>query len=149
MHWFLDEIQVVPGWERFVRRVLDTEKAEVAVSGSSARMLSREIHTSLRGRGMATIIRPFSFREFLRHRGEEPATEPSRWTAAERSLLENRFRVFLVEGGFPEAQGLPAVTRIELLQGYVDTVLFRDVVERHGVSQVVALRWMYPNKGRG
>jgi predicted AAA+ superfamily ATPase len=140
--WFLDEIQLVPGWERFVRRVLDSEKVEVVVSGSSARMLSREVHTSLRGRGMATVIRPFSFCEFLRHRGEEPTTEPRRWTPADRSLIEKRFREYLVEGGFPEAQGLAATLRIELLQGYVDTVLFRDVVERYGVSQVAALRWL-------
>ncbi len=140
--WFLDEIQLVPGWERFVRRVLDTEKVEIVVSGSSARMLSREVHTSLRGRGMATVIRPFSFREFLRHRGEEPSRAPGRWTSAERSLIEKRFREYLVEGGFPETLGVPAALRIELLQGYVDTVLFRDVVERYGVSQVAALRWL-------
>jgi hypothetical protein len=142
VHWFLDEIQLVPGWERFVRRVLDSEKVEIAVSGSSARRLSREVHTSLRGRGMATVIRPFSFREFLRHRGEEPTRTPSEWRPAERSLIEKRFREFLVEGGFPETQGLAAPLRIELLQGYVDTVLFRDVVERYGVSQVAALRWL-------
>ncbi len=140
--WFFDEIQLVPGWERFVRRVLDSEKAEIVVSGSSARMLSREVHTSLRGRGMATVIRPFSFREFLRHRGEEPRKEPRRWTPAERSLVEKRFREFLVEGGFPEAQGVPATPRLELLQSYVDTVLFRDVVERYELSQVAALRWL-------
>lgn len=140
--WLLDEIQLVPGWERFVRRVMDSEQVEVVVSGSSAQMLSREVHTSLRGRGMATCIRPFSFREFLRHRGEEP-TKPSRqWSAAERSLVEKRFREFLIEGGFPETQGLTAALRIELLQGYVDTVLFRDVVERFAVSQVSALRWV-------
>lgn len=140
--WLLDEIQLVPGWERFVRRAMDSERVEFVVSGSSARMLSREVHTSLRGRGMETIIRPFSFREFLRHRGEEPAKPARRWTAAERSLVEKRFREFLVVGGFPETQGLPAALRIELLQGYVDTVLFRDVVERFSVSQVAALRWL-------
>jgi uncharacterized protein len=140
--WFLDEIQFVPGWERFVRRVLDSEKVEVVVSGSSARMLSQEVHSSLRGRGMPTVIRPFSFREFLRHRGEEPADEPARWTPAERSLVEQRFRQFLAGGGFPEAQGLPDATRILLLQGYVDTVVFRDVVERYDVTQVAALRWV-------
>jgi predicted AAA+ superfamily ATPase len=141
-YWFLDEIQLVPEWERFVRRVLDSETIEIVVSGSSARMLSREVHTSLRGRGTATIIRPFSFREFLRHRGEEPGRDGHVWTAAERSLLEKRFREYLVEGGFPEAQGLAPALRLELLQGYVDTVLFRDVVERHEVSQVAALRWL-------
>jgi uncharacterized protein len=141
-YWLLDEIQLVPDWERFVRRVLDSEKVDVTVSGSSARMLSREVHTSLRGRGMATVIRPFSFREFLRHRGDEPTKEPRRWTPAERSLVEKHFREFLGAGGFPEAQGLSTALRIELLQGYVDTVLFRDVVERYGVSQVAALRWL-------
>ncbi len=140
--WFLDEIQVVPGWERFVRRVLDTELVEIVVSGSSARMLSREVHTSLRGRGMATIIRPFSFREFLRHRGEEPTREPSEWVPADRSLVEKRFREYLVAGGFPETLDLRGPLRIELLQGYVDGVLFRDVVERYEISQVAALRWL-------
>jgi len=142
VHWLFDEIQFVPGWDRFVRRVLDSERVEITVSGSSARMLSREVHSSLRGRAAATVIRPFSFREFLRHRGEEPAREPARWTAAERSLVEKRFREFLTEGGFPEAQGLAPAQRIELLQGYVDTVLFRDVVERYKVTQVAALRWV-------
>ena len=139
--WLLDEIQWVAGWERFVRRMLDTEQVEMVVSGSSARMLSREVHTSLRGRGMETVIRPFSFREFLRHRGAEP--ERADWLApAERSRLENHFLSYLAEGGFPETQGLNAPLRVNLLQGYVDTVLFRDVVERYRVSQVAALRWL-------
>ncbi|MBI3393441.1 MAG: ATP-binding protein [Nitrospirae bacterium] len=142
VHWFLDEVQLVTGWERFVRRVLDNERVEMVVSGSSARLLSREVHTSLRGRGMETVIRPFSFREFLRHRGEEPEKPVRRWTAAGRSLIEKRFREYLVEGGFPEAQGLPAGLRVELLQGYVDTLLLRDVVERYGVTQAAALRWL-------
>lgn len=140
--WLLDEIQLVPSWERFVRRVMESERAQFVVSGSSARMLSREVHTSLRGRGMETVIRPFSFREFLRHRGEEP-TEPVRhWLPAKRSLVEKRFREFLVEGGFPEVQGLDMTLRVDVLQGYVDLVLFRDVVERYRITQVTALRWI-------
>lgn len=142
VHWYLDEIQLVPGWDRFVRRVMDSEKVALVVSGSSARMLSREVHTSLRGRGMETVIRPFGFREFLRHRAEEPGTEPARWTSSQRSKMEKRFGEFLREGGFPETQGLSTALRIDLLQGYVDTVLFRDVVERYAVSQVAALRWL-------
>ncbi len=140
--WLLDEVQLVAGWERFVRRVVDSERVEIVVSGSSARMLSREVHTALRGRGMETVIHPFSFREFLRHRGEEPDKPVAHLTRAERSLVERRFGEYLVEGGFPEAQGLAPPLRVELLQGYVDTVLFRDVVERYAVSQVAALRWL-------
>jgi predicted AAA+ superfamily ATPase len=142
VHWFLDEIQLVPGWERFARRVLDTEKVRLVVSGSSAQMLSREVHTSLRGRGLATVIRPFSFREFLRHRGEELAGKKWQPTPAERSKVEKLFREYLTEGGFPETLGLDAALQVDLLQGYVDTVLFRDVVERYRVTQVEALRWL-------
>lgn len=141
-YWYLDEIQLVDGWERFLRRMLDSERVEVTVSGSSARLLSREIHTSLRGRSVETVIRPFSFREFLRHRGEESMKSADRLTATERSLVEKRFREYLQEGGFPEAQGLSASMRIELLQSYVNTVLFRDILERYGITQVAALRWL-------
>ena len=116
VYWFFDEIQLVPGWDRFVRRIMDTEVVEIVVSGSSAKMLSREVHTSLRGRGMETVIHPFSFREFLRHRGEEPSVEPRRWPPADRSLIEKLFREYLVEGGFPEAQGLHRSLQNELLQ---------------------------------
>lgn len=136
------EIQLVAGWERFVRRIIDSERVEVIVSGSSARRLSRELHTSLRGRGMETVIRPFSFREFLRHRAEEPDGPVEEAAGVRRSRVEKRFREYLTEGGFPEAQGLPRALRVQLLQGYVDTVLFRDIVERYGISQVAALRWL-------
>jgi hypothetical protein len=142
VYWYLDEIQLVNGWERFVRRVLDSERVEIVVSGSSARMLSREIHTSLRGRSVETVIRPFSFREFLRHRGEQPEKSSEHFTATERSLIEKRFREYMQEGGFPEAQGLSADLRVELLQGYVNAVLFRDILERYGITQVAALRWL-------
>jgi hypothetical protein len=66
--WCFDEIQVVPGWERFVRRLLDSEKVEVFITGSSSALLSREIATALRGRAWEVVIHPFSFEESLRHR---------------------------------------------------------------------------------
>ena len=135
-----DEIQGVPGWETFIRRILDSEKMEVFVSGSSARMLSREIATALRGRGTETVIYPFSFGEYLRHHGLDVPENPAFVPKAQRSQLENSFVAYLETGGFPEAQGLDPRDRLNLLQGYVDTVIFRDVVERHHVTNVEALR---------
>jgi hypothetical protein len=135
-----DEIQGVPGWETFIRRILDSEKMEVFVSGSSARMLSREIATALRGRGTETVIYPFSFGEYLRHHGLDVPENPAFVPKAQRSQLENSFVAYLETGGFPEAQGLDPRDRLSLLQGYVDTVIFRDVVERHHVTNVEALR---------
>jgi predicted AAA+ superfamily ATPase len=138
--FFFDEIQMVPGWETFVRRIMDSEKVEVFLSGSSARMLSREIATAMRGRTMETIVFPFSFREFLHHQGIEAPADPAFMPKTHRSKLERAFQDYLVCGGFPEAQQLADWHRISLLQGYVDTVVFRDVVERHGITNVVALR---------
>jgi predicted AAA+ superfamily ATPase len=140
--FFLDEIQVVPGWESFVRRVLDTEAVEVFVSGSSAKLLSRELATNLRGRAMEAQVFPFSFREALRHRGREPVTPAERWPRAERSQVASDLDAYLREGGFPEAQGASPRDRARLLAGYVDSVLLRDVIERHEVTHPVALMWL-------
>lgn len=139
---FLDEIQLVPGWETFARRILDTENIELFVSGSSARLLSREVATSMRGRAMEAVVYPFSFREALRHTGQEPDKPSARLSKSERSLVEKLLLDYLVRGGFPEVQGLDGRNRRELLRTYVDVVLLRDIVERHNVSQPQALRWM-------
>ena len=70
--FFLDEIQTVPGWEVFARRLLETERIDLFLSGSSARLLSREVATSMRGRAMEALVHPFGFREYLRYFGREP-----------------------------------------------------------------------------
>ena len=76
----------------------------------------------------------------------EVATEPvgpvDRLPKAHRSRVDRALRDYLTQGGFPEAQGLETRERLELLKGYVDATMLRDVVERHAVSQPIALRWM-------
>lgn len=140
--WCFDEIQVVPGWERFVRRMLDEEKVEVFVSGSSAALLSREIATAMRGRAWEVRLFPFSFAETLVHQGRPIPERPDFLTPAERSELERAFLDYLSCGGFPETVGLGTATRRRMLQDYVDVAMMRDVVERHQVSNVVGLRWL-------
>jgi predicted AAA+ superfamily ATPase len=139
---FLDEIQVVPGWETFVRRLLDSEPLDVFLSGSSARLLSREVATSMRGRAMEVRVHPFGLREFTRYFGREPRVAFDRLGKAARSAAEKDLRDLLAGGGFPEALGAAARDRFDLLRGYVDLVLLRDVIERHAVANPVALRWM-------
>lgn len=140
--FFLDEIQLVPDWELFARRLLDSENIDLFLSGSSARLLSREVASSMRGRAMEAIVSPFSFREVLRHSGREPQKTADRLTKAERSQLDKDLLDYLAHGGFPEAQGIDTRNRSELLQTYVDVVLLRDVVERHNLSQPQVLHWM-------
>lgn len=140
--FFLDEVQVVKGWEVFVRRMMDTENVEVFLSGSSARLLSREVATSMRGRALEVRIYPFSFREYLRHLGLEPCSPFGRLPKEERTQIEKLLRDYLSQGGFPESVGISAYDRVELLKSYVDVAILRDVIERHSVSHPVALRWM-------
>ena len=140
--WCFDEIQTVPGWERFVRRLLDSEEVELFVSGSSAALLSREIATALRGRAWEVVLHPFSLEEALRHNGQPLPAQPDFIDNPSRSSLENFFLDYLVRGGFPEVQGLDTATRYQLLQDYVDVAMLRDVVERHAVSNVTGLRWL-------
>lgn len=140
--FFLDEIQTVPGWEIFARRLMDTEKINLLLSGSSAKLLSREVATSMRGRALEVSIYPFSLREALRHAGSEPTKAWERLPKAARSQLDNQLRRYLVDGGFPEAQGIATRDRVALLRGYVDVVVLRDVIERHAISNPLALRWM-------
>ena len=138
----LDEIQLVPGCEQFLRRVLDSEKVEIFLSGSSAALLSREVATPMRGRAWEVLIHPLSFEEALLQRGLPVPERPDFLSARERSTIEHAFMDYLRSGGFPEAQGLAEPVRLKLLSDYVDVALLRDVMERHSVSQAVGLRFL-------
>ena len=140
--WCFDEIQVVPGWERFVRRLLDTGGHEVLVTGSSAALLSREVATALRGRAWEIPLFPFSFPESLLHQNRDRPDSPDFLSSGQRARIERDFMDWLVAGGFPEAQGLDLASRHQLLRDYVDVAMLRDVVERHKVSNVTGLRWL-------
>lgn len=140
--FFLDEIQTVTGWETFVRRLLDTPGYEIFLSGSSAKLLSREIATSMRGRAWEITIHPFSFREFLRHHGIVIPKDPAALTRRQATALDHQFARYLEIGGFPEAQDLSAPEMRQLLQSYIDVLLLRDVIERHQVANIIALRWL-------
>jgi predicted AAA+ superfamily ATPase len=137
--YFFDEIQNVPGWELFVRRLLADRRLHIAVTGSSAKLLSKEIATSLRGRSLTTELLPFSFREVLRHRGIDA---PTRWPASQatRARLRNEFERYLQVGGFPEVQELDDGLRQRVLQSYLDVAILRDIVERHTVANAPLLR---------
>jgi len=135
---FLDEVQEVDDWELFVKRAVEREGFRVYITGSSSRLLSREIATSLRGRTLTYELFPFSFREFLRTRGFEVGRYLSTKDAAKVNVL---LREYLEFGGFPEVVLMddPFLKR-KTLSEYVDVMLYRDVVERHGVKNLRAIR---------
>jgi predicted AAA+ superfamily ATPase len=96
----------------------------------------------MRGRAWEIPIHPFSFREFLRHHQLEIPDRPDSVTHRKRTALDHHFVRYLEIGGFPEGQYLSPADRRLLLQGYVDVLLLRDVIERHGVVNATALRWL-------
>jgi predicted AAA+ superfamily ATPase len=131
VYCFFDEIQAVPGWEPFIDRIMRTEKCEVLLTGSSARMLSKEIATQMRGRALSWEMFPFSFREFLDYKGVECDAPLS---TKKQFMVRKTFEDYWKTGGFPEVAGLPRSLRIKTHQEYFSTLLFRDLVERHDVS---------------
>jgi uncharacterized protein len=136
--FFFDEIQNIPGWERFIRRLLDTESAAITITGSSAKLLSAEIATGMRGRSLDREVFPYSFREFLRAIGQQPEfARPGHQT---RLKLIQESQRYCRKGGLPELLSIDAPHAREVAQSYVDAVVLRDVAERHGVSNLVALR---------
>lgn len=136
---FLDEVQRIDGWDKFVRRLLDSEDLSVCVTGSSSKLLSTEIATSLRGRSLTTEIFPFSFREYLEYKDVKLDKKES-YGSKLRAALQSGIGEYLHIGGFPEIQGYDDELRRQVLRNYVDVVILRDVVERHGVKNVAALR---------
>ena len=129
--FFLDEPQSVSGWEAYVERLLRTENCEVFLSGSSARLLSSEIATQMRGRSLSWELFPFSFGEFVRARGIDPNGPP---TSKLRLSLVKQFDDYWQTGGFPEVLDVSTKIRAMIHQEYLNAILFRDVIERHDVA---------------
>ena len=146
IYCFFDEIQMVEGWEPFVDRLMRTEKCQVYITGSSARMLSKEVATHMRGRALSWEIFPFSFREFLDYKGIEIDKHLS---TKNRLHIQKAFEAYWQTGGFPEVVGLEKHMRIKTHQEYFNTVLFRDLIERHDISHPKAVtdlsHWLVDN----
>ncbi|MCF6277245.1 MAG: AAA family ATPase, partial [Anaerolineales bacterium] len=126
--YFLDQIQRISGWEVFVRRLLDTPGIEVFISGSSAKLLSREIAPAMRGRTREIIIQPFSFAESLRHQGQTVPEHPQHLTRQQATRLDHLFALYLQQGGFPETQELSLLDQGQLLQNYTNVLLLRHII---------------------
>lgn len=137
-YFFLDEIQNIPDWERFIRRLIDTEQVSVYVTGSSAKLLSVEIASGLRGRSLDREVFPFTFQEYLN--AHSISLNTKRVGALTRLKLNQHAEAYCRSGGLPEVQMLSTARQKEIIQSYVDAVVLKDVVERHGVTNIEALR---------
>lgn len=137
---FLDEVQNVEGWEQVVRRFYDTKNIQLYLTGSSAKLLSKEIATSLRGRSIANEIWPYNFFEYLLAHKINLPSKP--FGNQQRDIYQQHLLNFFHIGGFPGVQKELDNIRLEMLQGYVDMVIFRDIVERHKVTNLPLLKYL-------
>lgn len=117
-----DEIQLIIGWERYVRQKLD-ENFQVFVTGSNASLLSRELGSSLTGRHITKELFPFSYKEYCRFHQFAPGADTT--------------RSYMREGGFPEYQ---KQKRDEILTSLLDDIIIRDIAVRYNIRDVRTLQ---------
>lgn len=138
--YFLDELQNVAGWESYARRLVDSPRVQLCLTGSSSKLLSEEIATAMRGRSVPIEVFPLSFAEFLRF--NSLLQKPLRtgvYTAAQKGVLRNAMARYLDVGGFPAVQEMPPAARNATLQDYLHAVIYRDVLQRYKVVSVQSL----------
>lgn len=135
-YFFFDEIQIVPGWEKFCRRMADT-KEHVYVTGSNASMLSREISTTLGGRYLTKYVTPYDFDEYLTAQNVPHDTRALLQTKA-NGRIRSYCTEYLQYGGFPEA--IQYTAKREYISGVYQKILLGDIITRNGIRNDYAIK---------
>lgn len=138
---FFDEPQNIDMWENAVRALHDERNIKIFITGSSSKLLSKEIATSLRGRTITYFLLPFSFIEFLRMK--KRVFNIKQLSSKELSYLKFLFNEYLMYGGFPEVViENDKNTKIKILKEYFDVVIYRDIIERHTIKNTQLIKWL-------
>jgi len=135
---FLDEVQRVEKWETMVRTLLNRGGYRIFVTGSSSKLLSREVATQLRGRSLTYFLFGFSFREFLKAKGVNLEEVLS---GIEKAKIKNLLREYLEFGSFPEI--VLKEDKEKILKEYHDTIFFKDFVERHELKSFDVAKFVF------
>jgi predicted AAA+ superfamily ATPase len=136
IYLFLDEIQNISGWEKWLNRLYEFENVKIFVTGSNASLLSSEISTALTGRNRQIVTWPFSLREFLTMKGVIIDAK-SLYKRQKKVEIKRLFREYFESGGFPEVLKTGDTT---LLEQYYKDIIYRDVIARHGIKNIKELK---------
>ena len=134
--FFLDEVQNIEGWEKFARRLADS-KEHAFITGSNAKMLSKEIEERLGGRYITMCVTPFSFREYLAALNVD-CSEPAVLGTKSKGNIARAFDDYMHFGGFPETLSL--LDKRGCVSGIYQRVLLGDMASRNGIRNVNGLR---------
>lgn len=133
---FFDEIQDVDNWEKYIRRIYDTENVQIFITGSSSKMVSQEISSSLRGRSISYEVFPLSFSEFLQFKNIEVRYVSTRSDAH----IAHELNEYIHTGGFPEIVESDKTIREKIWKEYVDLLLYKDLIEHYGIGNQFLLK---------
>ena len=136
--FFIDEVQNIPGFETFIRRLTDEGKKFV-ITGSNANLLSSEIATKLTGRHINTFISPFTFNEFLRYK-KVVLTPTSFYDTTSKLKIVKLFDEYLVHGGMPE---YTLFREPEIITRTYEDIVLKDIVVRYKIENNISLRELY------
>ncbi len=136
-YFFFDEIQNMPDWEKFIRRIYDSVSKNVFVTGSNSSFLSSDIATALRGRTIKTEVFPLSFKEYLNFLDITSSVNG----AKNKAILKNKFKDYLIKGGYPETIEMDDDIREKTLQEYYYVLLYKDLIERYNISNTQVLKY--------
>lgn len=133
---FLDEIQNINGWEKFVRRIADM-KYRINITGSNSKMLSSEIASTLGGRFIIMNVYPYSFTEYLtaNHREKNYLDVISTQDRADVLSLYNEYVTF---GAFPELVDIK--NKRAFLSSIYQTIYLGDIITRNKISNDFAVK---------
>lgn len=141
IYLFLDEIQTVKNWDSWIRKIYDINKRiKLVLTGSSSKLLSKEISTVLRGRVLNKEIFPLSFKEIVLWKGLKYDLKTIVYSE-NRVGIKKLFNSFIQEGGYP-AVTYQKVNREEVLQSYYESMIFKDIVERYKIEDVKKIKML-------
>ena len=138
VHFFLDEIQNISNWELFVRRIYDKENCDVYLTGSSSKLLSREIATSLRGRTLVFELFPLSFNEFLNWK----SIKHVEYSIKAQSKVIHAFEHYTSSSALPELFNISGDTINHVLHEYINMVVYKDLIERYQISNHFLIKYL-------
>jgi hypothetical protein len=140
LYFFLDEIQTVKDWDSWARKINDTRKEIcLIITGSSSKLLSKEISTKLRGRVINKEILPLSFKEHLNWSKIKYDIKTIQYSR-EKTEVKKAFSQFLIEGGYPALLTTKTAQKDAILQSYYDSMIFKDIIERYKIEDVKKLK---------
>ncbi|MEA3514367.1 MAG: ATP-binding protein [Nanoarchaeota archaeon] len=141
LYLFIDEPQSIDQWELAVRELYDDYNCNIFITGSSSKLLSKEISTTLRGRSLTTVLLPLSFKEFLKFKNFNIVA--NKISTKSKAQLMNYLKEFLKFGSYPEiVPENDKNEKLKILKDYFDLTIYKDLIDRYNIKNTLVIKWL-------